>query len=146
MLGDVILSSVVLGNVNLSSIVFGSVILCSNFATTEMLGCSNLWSCDFSTSSFCFTGNLKNRESEIELQDQTITISAVGAHHQNGVAERNIQTSMSWAFSMMLHQLLHWPDAFDKALWPFALEHAVYLKSLTCDEPLDSCFLQASTC
>ena len=27
----------------------------------------------------------------------------------------------------MLHQLLHWPDAFDEALWPFALEHAVYL-------------------
>ena len=60
-------------------------------------------------------------------QDQTITFSAVGAHHQNGVAERNIQTIMSWALSMMSHQLLHWPDAFDEALWPFALEHAVYL-------------------
>ena len=36
MLGNVILSSVVLGNVNLSSIgLFGNVILCSNFATTE---------------------------------------------------------------------------------------------------------------
>ena len=30
-------------------------------------------------------------------------ISVVGAHHQNGVAERNIQTIMSWALSMMLH-------------------------------------------
>ena len=39
----------------------------------------------------------------------------------------NIQTIMSWALSMMLHQLLNWPDAFDEALWPFALEHAVYL-------------------
>ena len=34
---------------------------------------------------------------------------------------------MSWALSMMLHQLLHWPDAFGEALWPFALEHAVCL-------------------
>ena len=23
-----------------------------------------------------------------------------------------------------MHQMLHWPDQFDEALWPFALEHA----------------------
>ena len=27
----------------------------------------------------------------------------------------------------MMHQLLHWPDQFDATLWPFALEHAVYI-------------------
>ena len=63
----------------------------------------------------------------LSRKNATGRASAVGAHHQNGVAERNIQTIMSWALSMMLHQLLHWPDAFDEALWPFALEHAVYL-------------------
>ena len=25
----------------------------------------------------------------------------------------------------MMHQLEHWPEAFDEALWPFAFEHAV---------------------
>ena len=25
----------------------------------------------------------------------------------------------------MMHQLLNWPDEFDEALWPFAVEHAV---------------------
>ena len=28
---------------------------------------------------------------------------------------------------MMMHQLLHWPEQFDPALWPFALEHAVFI-------------------
>ena len=68
-----------------------------------------------------------NQRVRAELQDQTITFGAVGAHHQNGAAERNIQTIVPWALSMMLHQLLHWPDAFDEALWPLALEHAVHL-------------------
>jgi len=26
-----------------------------------------------------------------------------------------------------MHQLLHWPSAFDLALWPFAMEQAVFL-------------------
>jgi hypothetical protein len=28
---------------------------------------------------------------------------------------------------MMMHQLLHWPEQFDPALWPFALKHAVFI-------------------
>jgi len=28
---------------------------------------------------------------------------------------------------MMMHQLLHWPAAFDLALCPFAMEQAVFL-------------------
>ena len=64
---------------------------------------------------------------DCELQDQTITHSGVGAHHQNGVSERAIQTVVSWALSMLLHQTLHWPGQFDESHWPFALDHAVYL-------------------
>jgi hypothetical protein len=64
---------------------------------------------------------------ELELCEQDITYSGVGAHFQNGVAERALQTVTSWARAMMMHQLLHWPEQFDPALWPFALEHAVFL-------------------
>jgi hypothetical protein len=53
--------------------------------------------------------------------------SGTGAHHQNGVAERAIQTVTSWARAMLLHAVLHWPDQADLSLWPFALEYAVYL-------------------
>ena len=64
---------------------------------------------------------------DLELQNQSITYSGVGAHHQNGVAERALQTVISWALAMMMHQLVHWPAQFDAALWPFALEHAVHI-------------------
>ena len=64
---------------------------------------------------------------DIELLDQSITFSGVGAHFQNGVSERSIQTITSWALAMMLHHLLHWPSTFDQALWPFALQHAITL-------------------
>jgi Reverse transcriptase (RNA-dependent DNA polymerase) len=59
--------------------------------------------------------------------NQTIDFSGVGAHHQNGVAERSIQTVTRWARAMLLHAVLMWPDHADLTLWPFALEQAVYL-------------------
>ena len=53
--------------------------------------------------------------------------AGVGAHHHNGVAERSIQTVMSIARTMMLHQAIHWPDVATATLWPLAVDHAVYL-------------------
>ena len=64
---------------------------------------------------------------DLDLQDQKVEYSGVGAHHQLGVAERSGKTIASWARSLMMHQLEHWPEAFDEALWPFAFEHAVYI-------------------
>ena len=64
---------------------------------------------------------------DLELQEQTITFSGVGAHFQNGVSERAIQTITSWALSFMMHQLLHWPANFHEDLWPFAMDHAVLI-------------------
>ena len=64
---------------------------------------------------------------DLKLENQTISYSGVGAHHQNGVAERGLQTITTWARAMMMHQLIHWPDQFDAAMWPFAMDHAVYL-------------------
>lgn len=69
----------------------------------------------------------KEFQADLDTKEQEITFSGVGAHHQNGVAERAIQTVTQWARSMLLHQALHWPDQTRLDLWPFALEHAVYL-------------------
>ena len=65
----------------------------------------------------------------IELNGQTIDCSGVGAHHQNGVAERAIMTVTQWARSMIMHAILMWPDQSQNAvkLWPFALEHAAHI-------------------
>jgi hypothetical protein len=71
-------------------------------------------------------GSQEFRES-IDLSFQTLTFSGSGAHHQNGVAERAIQTTTKWARAMLLHHILHWPEAANLELWPFAFEHAVYL-------------------
>ena len=63
----------------------------------------------------------------IEDNDQVIKFSGVGAHHQNGVAERTIKTISSWACTMLLHTTIHWPEQQHLIVWPFAFEHAVFL-------------------
>ena len=60
-------------------------------------------------------------------QGQSIFFSGVGAHFQNGVAERSIKQVVETARAMMLHASLHWPDAFQEDLWPFAMDHACWL-------------------
>ena len=63
----------------------------------------------------------------IEDNGQTIKFSGVGAHHQNGIAERTIKTISSWARTMLLHATIHWPEQNHLPLWPYAFEHAVFL-------------------
>ena len=62
-------------------------------------------------------------------KDQSQSFSGVGAKHQNAVAERNIQTICYWARHMMVHAAVHWPNngADNIRLWPFAVQHAVWL-------------------
>ena len=64
---------------------------------------------------------------DYRLCGQTFKFSGVGAHHQNGGAERSIRTVVEMARSMMLHMAIHWPDEYRKDLWLFALEHATYV-------------------
>ena len=33
----------------------------------------------------------------------------------------------SWAQTIMLHEIIMWPDQVDLALWPFALERSIYI-------------------
>jgi hypothetical protein len=63
---------------------------------------------------------------DCDNQGQTRFFSGVGAHHQN-YAERNIQTIFNMARAMMIHFAMHWPQVAETNLWPFAVDHAVYL-------------------
>ena len=67
--------------------------------------------------------------SDCQQKRQSQTFSGVGAKHQNGKAERAIQTISYWARKMMTHTALHWPDdnADNIRLWAFAVTHAAWL-------------------
>ena len=65
--------------------------------------------------------SMEFRES-VDILNQKITFSGVGAHHQNGKAERAIQTVVKKARTMMLHLSLHWPETFSMDLWPYAID------------------------
>lgn len=58
---------------------------------------------------------------------QTITFSGVGAHHQNGIAERAIQTISNMARANMVHATLHWPDHSFISLWPLVMNYAIWI-------------------
>jgi len=64
---------------------------------------------------------------DIKQCGQTIDFSGVGAHHQNGVAERAIGTITRLARTMLLQHAILWPERADLKLWPFAMDHAIYL-------------------
>jgi len=72
-------------------------------------------------------------------KQQQITLSGTGAHHQNGVAERSIQTVVSWARTLILHPAIHWSEMADLKLWPLALKHAVYIWNILPDQHTKLC-------
>ena len=81
-------------------------------------------------------GVFKAHEFKEALEDdhQIITKSGVGAHHQNGVAERAIGAIQSMAHVMLLHLQLHWPNKFDASSWLLALDYAAHIHNhLLCD-------------
>ena len=59
--------------------------------------------------------------------NQVSKFAGPGAHHHNGVAERNIRTIISIARTMMIHSAMHWPEVSDVELWPMAVKHAVHV-------------------
>ena len=66
-------------------------------------------------------------QDEIAKTTQGMTLSGVGAHHQNAVAERAIGTVMGIARTMMLHAKMCWPKEVTTKLWPMAVKHAQFL-------------------
>ena len=69
----------------------------------------------------------KDFTAHLEQQHQINTLAGVGAHHHNGVAERNIGSLLSLARAMLHHAALHWPDVADATLWPLAVLHSAYI-------------------
>ena len=64
---------------------------------------------------------------KLNEDEKRLTLSGVGAHHQNPVAERNIRTVVSMARTQLLHAQLRWSDQTPVSLWPMSLDHATNL-------------------
>ena len=69
----------------------------------------------------------KDFQLDLQQRQQPLHLSGVGAKHQNGVAENAIKTVSNLARAMLIHAALRWPASHDLTLWPFCLEHAVYI-------------------
>ena len=57
-------------------------------------------------------------------QNQVLTFCGVGAHHQNGIAERAIRDLSEIARTSLLNGERMWPEMIGTILWPLALAHA----------------------
>ena len=66
---------------------------------------------------------------EIHRCGQTISFCGVGAHHQNGVAERRIQDLADSARASLTFAA-HRNPSVTAHLWPYALRHASYVRRL----------------
>ena len=61
---------------------------------------------------------------DIQKQGQSISYCGVGAHHQNGIAEKQIRDLAESARKMILYAESRWPSAINTALWPYTLRQA----------------------
>ena len=73
----------------------------------------------------------KDYVNELQSKHQTINYCGVGAHHQNGIAERSILTVSNMARALLLHASMRWKDGIDSSLWPMAVDYAVYIYNRT---------------
>ncbi len=56
--------------------------------------------------------------------NQPLTFAGVGAHHQNGKAEKRIRDLQEMTRTMLVHANRRWPKAITVELWPYALRQA----------------------
>ena len=68
--------------------------------------------------------NSKAYQADCKQLNQTMTYCGVDVHHQNGVAERTIQTITTWARTLLIDASIHWPNEMDLDLWSLAMDHA----------------------
>jgi hypothetical protein len=64
-------------------------------------------------------------------QGQVLTSSGVGAHHQNGIAERYIRTLTARSRTMLMHAMVRWPEQITTRFWRFAITYAVQIHNTT---------------
>ena len=61
---------------------------------------------------------------ECKRCSQKLTFCGVGAHHQNGIAERKIKDVTLIARTILLHAMRYWPEYITIMFWPFAAKCA----------------------
>jgi len=59
-----------------------------------------------------------------QQQGQGLTFAGVAAHHQNGIAERQIRELQEMTHTMLIHAHHRWPSAITLNLWLYALRMA----------------------
>jgi hypothetical protein len=84
---------------------------------------------DYLTDSGAFKAN--KCVAHINETHQKLKCCGTNAHHQNGVAERAIQTISNMARAMILHASLHWKYGCDSSLWPMAVTYATHIYNNT---------------
>jgi hypothetical protein len=67
----------------------------------------------------------------INETQQRLRFCGTNDHHQNGVAERAIQTVSNLSRAMILHASVHWKDGVDTSLWPMDVQYAVHVYNHT---------------
>ena len=75
----------------------------------------------------------------VEQNGQSISFSGVGAHHQNGIAEKRIGDLQRRATTLLLHAQRRWPDAITTHLWPYAVRAANDSRNNTVTHKYDEC-------
>jgi len=73
----------------------------------------------------------KTIQSSCMKQQQNLSFCAVGAHWQNGIAQRFIGTIVQQARTLLLHAMSKWPDTITEDFWPFALRYMVMFHNST---------------
>jgi transposase InsO family protein len=59
--------------------------------------------------------------------NQKLTFSAVGAKHQNAIAENVIRTVCNMARACMIHATIRWPERSLLDMWPQAMSYAIWV-------------------
>ena len=63
-------------------------------------------------------------QKECIRSNQQLTFAGVGAHHQNGRAEKRIRDLQEMTRTILVHANRRWPKAVTIELWPYALKQA----------------------
>ena len=66
---------------------------------------------------------------DVRSKKQTISYCGVGAHHQNGIAEKRIRDLTEQVRKMLLHARSKCPSAVTIELWPYAMRQAQEVKN-----------------
>jgi hypothetical protein len=79
------------------------------------------------------SGTFKSHKfvANIHETQQMMHLCGTNAHHQNGVAERAMQTISNMARTMILHASMHWKDGIDASLWSMAVNTAIHIYNNT---------------